>query len=47
MAQLGVKFDHIATLRQVRGGVEPNVAAAALLAELGGADWIIAHLRED
>jgi pyridoxine 5-phosphate synthase len=47
MAQLGVKLDHIATLRQVRGGVEPNVAAAALLAELGGADWIIAHLRED
>jgi len=47
MAQLGVKLDHIATLRQVRGGVEPNVASAALLAELGGADWIIAHLRED
>jgi pyridoxine 5-phosphate synthase len=47
MTQLGVKLDHIATLRQVRGGVEPNVAAAALLAELGGADWILAHLRED
>lgn len=47
MAQLGVKLDHIATLRQVRGGMEPNVAAAGLLAELGGADWIIAHLRED
>jgi pyridoxine 5-phosphate synthase len=47
VAQLGVKLDHIATLRQVRGGVEPNVAAAGLLAELGGADWLIAHLRED
>jgi pyridoxine 5-phosphate synthase len=47
MAQLGVKLDHVATLRQVRGGVEPNVAAAALLAEMGGADWIIVHLRED
>jgi pyridoxine 5-phosphate synthase len=47
MAQLGLKLDHVATLRQVRGGIEPNVAAAALLAEMGGADWILAHLRED
>ncbi|HET8761368.1 MAG TPA: pyridoxine 5'-phosphate synthase [Nitrospiria bacterium] len=47
MAQLGLKLDHVATLRQVRGGIEPNVAAAALLAEMGGADWLIAHLRED
>lgn len=47
MAQLGVKLDHVATLRQVRGGGEPNLAAAAVLAEMGGADWIIAHLRED
>jgi pyridoxine 5-phosphate synthase len=47
MAQLGVKLDHVATLRQVRGGVEPNIAAAALLAEMGGADWVIVHLRED
>ena len=47
MAQLGVKLDHVATLRQVRGGGEPNLAAAAILAEMGGADWIIAHLRED
>ena len=47
MAQLGVKLDHVATLRQVRGGAEPNVATAAVLAEMGGADWIIAHLRED
>lgn len=47
MAQLGLKLDHVATLRQVRGGREPNVATAALLAEMGGADWIIAHVRED
>ena len=47
MAQLGVKLDHVATLRQVRGGAEPNVATAAVLTEMGGADWIIAHLRED
>lgn len=47
MAQLGVKLDHVATLRQVRGGAEPNLATAAVLAEMGGADWIIAHLRED
>src|SRR3989304_1996720 len=47
MAQLGVKLNHVATLRQVRGGGEPNLAAAAVLAEMGGADWIIAHLRED
>ncbi len=47
MAHLGVKLDHIATLRQVRGGAEPNVAAAALLTEMGGADWMIVHIRED
>ncbi len=47
MAQLGVKLDHVATLRQVRGGTEPNLATAAVLAEMGGADWIIVHLRED
>ena len=34
-------------LRQVRGGLDPNVATAALLAEMGGADWLIVHLRED
>lgn len=47
MAQLGVKLDHVATLRQARGGTDPNLAAAAILAEMGGADWIIVHLRED
>jgi pyridoxine 5-phosphate synthase len=47
MAQLGVKLDHVATLRQVRGGSEPNLATAAILAEMGGADWIIVHMRED
>ncbi|MEO5657494.1 MAG: pyridoxine 5'-phosphate synthase [Nitrospiria bacterium] len=47
MAELGVKLDHVATLRQARGGSEPNLAAAAILGELGGADWFIVHLRED
>jgi pyridoxine 5-phosphate synthase len=47
MLRLGVKLDHVATMRQVRGGSEPNLAAAAILAEMGGADWILVHLRED
>lgn len=47
MAQLGVRLDHVATMRQVRGGSEPNLAAAAILAEMGGADRILAHVRED
>ncbi|HPS37221.1 MAG TPA: pyridoxine 5'-phosphate synthase, partial [Candidatus Omnitrophota bacterium] len=45
--QLGVNIDHIATLRQARGGVEPSVLEAALEAEQGGADSITVHLRED
>ncbi len=47
MLRLGVNIDHIATLRQARGGVEPDPVAAAVLAELGGADGITVHLRED
>lgn len=47
MARLSVNIDHIATLRQARKGVEPEPVAAAVLAELAGADGIIAHLRED
>jgi len=47
MAKLGVNIDHVATLRQARGGVEPDPVAAALLAELAGADGITVHLRED
>jgi pyridoxine 5-phosphate synthase len=47
MAKLGVNIDHIATLRQARGGPEPDPAAAVAFAELGGADSIVVHLRED
>jgi pyridoxine 5-phosphate synthase len=44
---LGVNVDHVATLRQARGGSEPEPAMAASLAILGGADGITVHLRED
>ncbi len=44
---LGVNVDHVATLRQARGGSEPEPAMAASLAVLGGADGITVHLRED
>lgn len=44
---LGVNVDHVATLRQARGGKEPDPLHAALEAELGGADGITIHLRED
>ncbi len=47
MVTLGVNIDHIATLRQVRGGHDPDPLQAAVLAELGGAGGITAHLRED
>jgi pyridoxine 5-phosphate synthase len=47
MARLGVNIDHVATIRQARGGVEPDPIAAAVLAELAGADGITIHLRED
>src|SRR3954451_18285073 len=45
--RLGVNIDHVATLRQARGGKEPAPVWAAVLAELGGADGITVHLRED
>jgi pyridoxine 5-phosphate synthase len=45
--RLSVNIDHIATIRQARKGREPDPVAAALLAELAGAEGIIAHLRED
>jgi pyridoxine 5-phosphate synthase len=45
--RLSVNIDHIATIRQARRGMEPDPVAAALLAELAGAEGIIAHLRED
>jgi pyridoxine 5-phosphate synthase len=47
MLRLGVNIDHVATVRQARRGVEPDPVAAAVLAELGGADAITVHLRED
>lgn len=47
MARLGVNIDHVATLRQARGGAEPDPLAAAVLVELAGADGLVVHLRED
>ncbi|GIW87355.1 MAG: pyridoxine 5'-phosphate synthase [Isosphaeraceae bacterium] len=47
MIRLGVNIDHVATIRQARGGREPDPVWAAVLAELGGADGITVHLRED
>ena len=47
MAQLGVNIDHVATVRQARRTYEPDPVWAAALAELGGADGITIHLRED
>lgn len=47
MAKLGVNIDHVATIRQARGGIEPDPVAAAALAEMAGADGITIHLRED
>ncbi|PRX37283.1 pyridoxine 5-phosphate synthase [Meinhardsimonia xiamenensis] len=45
--RLGVNIDHVATLRNARGGSLPDPVRAALLAEKAGADGITAHLRED
>ncbi|MCD6525835.1 MAG: pyridoxine 5'-phosphate synthase [Desulfuromonas sp.] len=47
MIRLGVNVDHIATLRQARGTVEPDPVTAVAIAELAGADGITVHLRED
>jgi pyridoxine 5-phosphate synthase len=47
MARLGVNIDHVATLRQARGGTDPDPLAAAVLVELAGADGLVVHLRED
>ncbi len=47
MAGLAVNVDHIATLRQSRGVTYPDPVAAAVLAELAGADGIVVHLRRD
>jgi pyridoxine 5-phosphate synthase len=47
MVELGVNIDHVATLRQARRTYEPDPVWAAVEAELGGADGITLHLRED
>lgn len=47
MARLGVNVDHVATLRQARGGHEPDPVMAASLVQLAGADGLVVHLRED
>ena len=45
--RLGVNIDHVATIRNARGGIHPNPVSAAILAEKSGADGITIHLRED
>ena len=45
--RLGVNIDHVATIRNARGGDHPDPVAAAMLAVAAGADGITAHLRED
>ena len=45
--RLGVNIDHVATIRNARGGTHPDPVKAALLAVKAGADGITAHLRED
>jgi pyridoxine 5-phosphate synthase len=45
--KLGVNIDHVATLRQIRLGTEPEPVLAAIVVQEAGADSIVAHLRED
>jgi len=47
MIRLGVNIDHVATLRNARAEAEPEPITAVSFAELGGADQITVHLRED
>jgi len=47
MPRLGVNVDHVATIRQARGGCEPDPVTAAAICELAGAEGITVHLRED
>ena len=47
MLRLGVNIDHVATIRNARGGSHPDPLRAALAAAAAGADGITAHLRED
>ena len=46
-ARLGLNIDHVATIRNARGGAHPDPAKAAALAQAAGADGITLHLRED
>ena len=45
--RVSVSLDELALLRQMRGGAEPDLVAAATLAQLAGADELAVHLRED
>jgi pyridoxine 5-phosphate synthase len=45
--RLCINIDHVATLREARGGLEPDPVTAAQICELAGADGIVCHLRED
>jgi pyridoxine 5-phosphate synthase len=45
--RLAVNIDHVATVREARGGIEPDPVHAAVLAEMAGAAGIVCHLRED
>src|ERR1043166_7494599 len=45
--RLGINVDHVATVRNARGGVHPDPVQAAKIAIAAGADGITAHLRED
>lgn len=47
MPELGVNIDHVATVREARKTIEPDPVWAAAQAEIGGADGITVHLRED
>ncbi len=47
MVKLGVNIDHIATIRNARGGIEPSPIVAAGICEIAGCDSITVHLRED
>ena len=47
MLRLGLNIDHVATIRNARGGVHPDPVRAAAIAQAAGADGITIHLRED
>lgn len=47
MPSLAINVDHVATIRQARGTIEPDPVAAAAICELAGASGIVVHLRED